>query len=85
MAMECHNNQSSADKHWIVRRGEQADAIATEYADDQPTGRTVVGTLSRVREARPASAATLSRSRQDDPAIIESWVFPPEGTLIQDQ
>jgi hypothetical protein len=83
--MECHNNQSSPDRHWIVRRGEQAEVIAAEYADDQATGRTVRGTLARVRGAKPSGAATLSRSRQDDPAIIESWVFAPAGTLIHDQ
>lgn len=85
MAMECRDNHPSSDRHWIVRRGEQVEAIAAEYADEQATGRTVVGTLARVREAKPAGAATLTRSRQDDPAIIESWVFPPQGLHIPDQ
>lgn len=82
MAMECHKNQSSSDKHWIIRKGDQTEAIAMEYVEDKPTGRKVAGSLAKVRESTPTGAVMLTRSSQDDPSIIESWVFPPPGTQI---
>ena len=80
--MECHKNQPSPDRHWIVRKGDQTEAVAVEYVEDQPTGQKVAGSLAKVREFTPPGAVTLIRSPQDDPSIIESWVFQPPGAQI---
>ena len=63
-------------------KGDQTEAIAMEYVEDKPTGRKVAGSLAKVRESTPTGAVMLTRSSQDDPSIIESWVFPPPGTQI---
>lgn len=81
--MECQGVKSCSDYYWIIRKGDQTEeAIAVEYVEDQPTGRKIAGSLAKVRESMPPGAVTLTRSSQDDPSIIESWVFQPPGAQI---
>lgn len=83
--MECHKDPKTGNRYWVVRRTERGQAVASEYSGDSPTGKTIVGEVQAVTARKPAGAVRLSRSRQDEPSIIESWAFSTSGLQLQDQ